>query len=699
MKNIIKYFALLSLVFISACNTNAPVENESPLIREPNESKEPIEPNIPVDNENDIEIIPPLETDNENEIQEPKSIIITLEDVPVEFINSIISYENFKVSETFSNSSSSNYNEIIFIYNEIENLQALVDGLSLPEIQDYSYVLKKVNDTTQIFLNPGPLIRQKDFFDGNVILNKENSGTFQFPFELPYMDRKIELNKLGVIGVVDYRQTTSDLSFLSQDQIVIFSDSFEALKTDLETYLVILTPDQTNDYLKEIFNKTINPNEILGYELNGKKIILFNSSSSNPNELDLINLDIFTLIGRVNIEEYMKISEGFILSSTGFIPDPEFVKPVNQIEFSPLDFCKLKTYLRHPNNSRTGFPYEPWVVKDQGVVRIAVIPLDFPDFPGDPDAIINLKEDVMRAEAWSEFMTSGKMVYELVFVNQWVRLPRNSDFYPTYDNPFSSTRQPWQESINQVFNAADNYIDFTNIDFAYFIFPYEALLNRPTLLYGKVNVETPLAGHIQMAVYGNENINNYYQNTFWSHMVHEILHFQGFVGHGPCHHCEMSMMTRDNGASKAVLSWEGFLAEWYGDDEVHCLTKDKLKDIPEIHLDSLDKLGGSTGFKNVMIPLSDHEIIVIEYRTDGPYSSLPPQQHGIFIYVVNTKKISNYPSSEWVSKVTDPSTYWFTLLDENNWYLFRKGQTVSYKDVSIEIIDSNVVRLSLISNE
>jgi hypothetical protein len=378
-----------------------------------------------------------------------------------------------------------------------------------------------------------------------------------------------------------------------------------------------------------------------------------------------------------------------------FITEDINIQAIYSKNYSSLDHCQIKTIARHSNNIRTGFPYESYVTKDSGKVRIAVIALDFPNFEGNPDVLEGLKNDVLRAEDWSRFMTNGDMIYEIEFVNQWVRLPYGPDYYPSYGNAYSADKQPYQDAINQVFNAADPYIDFTNIDFVYFIFPYESLLVRPTVLYGRINVVTERAGRIQMAIYGNENVNSYEQNSFWSHMVHEVLHFQGFVGHGPCHHCEIGIMTRDNGASKAILTWEGFLANWYDEDDVYCYTKEDIGTGIEYQLDSLDKLGGSPGFKNMMIPLSDHEIMIIEYRTNGPYSTLPREQQGILIYVVDTSKKSNYPSPEWVSKNTDPDTYWFTLLNEYNWHKFAKGQSVEYKDILIEIIESQTVRVSL----
>lgn len=703
MKKISLFFVLLMMISISACGANTTESDPSPEVNPPSNDFDNQKPDFDIEDDpsiTDEEISTPPSEDITEEFRETNTLFITLHNVPNSFLEQISSNEKFELSNSFSEEIMFDYQEIVFIYNDLEDLQSVVDGIDLPNLEDYSYSVKLNNKLIIIFLNPGPSIRQVDFYKNSLSLTKTLSGIYDLPFSLPLIDRNLKPQNFGSIGIVNYNHGQLEkLNFLPESQQFLFSNSTEALEANIDTYLIIFKYDQDIDYIQQIFEDVVNPGEIFAYQADGKKIILIGLNDANQSGLDFLTSDILNITGRVSFDEYQKLSDGLMFSKKGFVSDPSFVVKVNDIEFSPLDACRIKTYSRHNNNTRTGFPYESPVTKDNGTVRIAVIPLDFPNFPGDSGVLRQLKEDVLRAEAWSQFMTNGDMVYDVVFIEQWVRLPKSSDYYPTYDNAFAGTKQPWQESINQVFNAADSYVDFTDIDFAYFIFPYEALLDSPTLLYGRVNVQTPLAGQIQMAIYGNENINSYLLNSFWSHMVHEVLHFQGFIGHGPCHHCEVSIMTRDNGANKAVLSWEGFLAGWYDEEDVYCLSMDKLITKPEIHLDSLDKLGGSPGYKNVMIPLSDHEVIIIEYRTDGPYSNLPKEQQGILIYVVDSKKTSNYPSPEWVSKITDPSTYWHTLVDKNNWYLFKKGQTITYKSISIEIIDSNVVRLSLNSNE
>jgi hypothetical protein len=625
-----------------------------------------------------------------------QTLFVSIEDLPRVYVQNLASNRRTDFVTSISEEEMLAYQEVFFIYRNRNDLQSNITKFDLPDVPPYQYIVEVKDQQRHIYLNPGATVRQMDLFQELKKLDLTKEGIFELPFAFPLLDRSRSMDDFGSIAVVTTALNDGDqVGFLSLNRHELFRSAEEALEQDFDTYLFMYEQNNDPNYPRHNFGQVLNPGEILGIEVEGKTIILLRFSSDRRPELTQLKSNVLTLKGRVRIEEYLELSKGLIFSSVGFVADPENLIENNNIRFSPLDVCRIKTVARHGNNRRTGFPYEPSVTKDQGNVRIAVIPLDFPNFPGDPSVLPIYKEDVLRAEDWSRFMTGGKMTYEIEFVEQWVRLPYGPDYYPTYGSAFQNEKQSRQEAMNQVFNAADPFIDFKDIDFAYFIFPYESLLNKPTVLYGQISVTTPRAGQIQMAIYGNENLEVYSDKRFYKHMVHETLHFQGFIGHGPCHHCEIGIMVRDNGATSAILTWEGFLANWYDEEDVRCLTKEELKDTIEYKLDSLDQLGAAPGNKNLMIPLGANEIMIIEYRTDGLYSTLPKKQHGILIYIVNTSKISNYPSPEFGATNTDPNSYWFTLMNEFNWHKFAPGQSIRYAGVIIEVIDSNVVRLSL----
>jgi hypothetical protein len=200
-----------------------------------------------------------------------------------------------------------------------------------------------------------------------------------------------------------------------------------------------------------------------------------------------------------------------------------------------------------------------------------------------------------------------------------------------------------------------------------------------------------------MAVYGNEQSLSYTIFNFWTHLVHEVLHFQGFAGHGPCLSCPLSIMINDNGFSKAILSWEGFLADWYQDDHVQCIEKSELSEPFVVELDSLDQLGGTPGAKNIMVRLSNTKLLIVEYRTDGPFSNLPRYMHGIFPYVIDISKGSTYPQRSWDQAVIDLDNYWYSIYPSNpndqTSMIYQPGSSFEYDNVVVKVLAPNVIEL------
>jgi len=122
----------------------------------------------------------------------------------------------------------------------------------------------------------------------------------------------------------------------------------------------------------------------------------------------------------------------------------------------------------------------------------------------------------------------------------------------------------------------------------------------------------------------------------WDFATHEILHEQGLMGHGPYNGANYSIMQNQHGYSKMLLSWEAFLLDWWDENHLACIDIEDLNEPFIFQLDSLDQNGILIeGHKNLMIRLNDEEIVVIEYRTDGPFSDLPKEYQGITAYHIN----------------------------------------------------------------
>jgi hypothetical protein len=158
-------------------------------------------------------------------------------------------------------------------------------------------------------------------------------------------------------------------------------------------------------------------------------------------------------------------------------------------------------------------------------------------------------------------------------------------------------------------------------------------------------------------------------------------------------------MINEHTFSKAILSWEGFLAEWYGDDDVQCIEKENLEEPLVVKLDSLDKLGGQPGNKNLMVRLSDTKLLVLEYRTDGPYSSLPRYMRGIFPYVIDITKESQYPFQTFSQQEIDKDNYWYSIYPSNaqdqTSMIYKPESTISYDDVLVSVLAPDIIKVEL----
>jgi hypothetical protein len=274
-----------------------------------------------------------------------------------------------------------------------------------------------------------------------------------------------------------------------------------------------------------------------------------------------------------------------------------------------------------------------------GTVNVAVIPLDFYNAPATPKmSIRNYKKSLKKAVAWSSFVSGGKMKYNFIMANKWIRAPKGAEYY-TCPNcgspPGTPVLQSREDALTEAVTAADKYYDFSEIDYIYFLVPDNARLIHKSSIYGSVWASTPDDGSflIPSFMYSVEP-----GERFWSHVVHEVLHDQGFSGHGPSNGSDYGIMMNQWAKSKSLIGWDAFIAGWYDEDDVLCLDSRSNKYNIRKYLHSLDRIGGRPGLKTIIIRTSETRAIVVEYRTAGKFSKLSVKQSGMTAYSVDVSK-------------------------------------------------------------
>jgi hypothetical protein len=146
------------------------------------------------------------------------------------------------------------------------------------------------------------------------------------------------------------------------------------------------------------------------------------------------------------------------------------------------------------------------------------------------------------------------------------------------------------------------------------------------------------------------------------------------------------------GPSKAVTSWEAFMAGWFDEEEILCMESKSIDQEIFITMDSIDTFG--PGKESVMIRLNKEELIVVERREEGPFTRICPEcyspiEEGFTAYRINV----NNPQYR---DDNDPNS------DEKNFWSFlgspkdpKITDPVSFKGVTISLAGTNQIKLSV----
>lgn len=258
----------------------------------------------------------------------------------------------------------------------------------------------------------------------------------------------------------------------------------------------------------------------------------------------------------------------------------------------------------------------------------------------------------------------------------------------------------------EVVSIADPYVDFTNSDFVFVLFPKSIKLGEPDLGMANWRVETN-EGPVKNLFGGAEYL---YTNGYdlWSFWIHEWGHPMGLAGHTP--RSSVSIMDNQNGSSVMLNVWDTFFSGWMGSDELYCMPiEEKSKDITLIPLERLQR-----GPRGVIVPISDTNALVIEsHRAEGWGKRMMDSEYvrksgksgtasyGVSVYWIDTTMDTNRYAGSSGYMDTDAGERWADNLVPMGvtrpFDLLIKGDTVTYRGVTVEFVktgDYDTVRIT-----
>lgn len=613
----------------------------------------------------------------------------------------------------------------------IDNQESIVDEVIQPE-ETLEGSLDLVEEEEESENTVIPVIEEETKLDEN----QANNSIIQSSFDL-----NSTLEDFGIIHVLTgAARAGSSIDFLPEGSHIVFNDHQEFMASNASTRIIIYEYDHFLGLPPSTFDLELNPGEIAGLNKEGIKYIFVYNSSAERKELRSLTKDVLSFNGLETIDEYLLLLNS---AKEEFYSQPfREYKLSSKDVLSNIEVCQIEQTKRIPGDppQPKGFPLNYELVPATGDVNIAIVPVDFIDVPGDPELLEQWASEVYTLEEWSAFITGGKLNYKVHFANQWVRPPREAKWYgcPSclrliqgdYNEEPAIQLQSTEAAINEVLVAGDELYDWENIDFIMFMFPprAEAEPHYVRLYSHGGNFRTPNAGQFDVPTFGGfmgwfaPEFTNF---TVWDLTLHEVLHEQGLMGHGPFNGSDLSVMMNQHGYSKALLSWEAFLMGIYDEHQIDCLDLKTLETMEEpftYQLNSLDAVGaGEEGDVSLMVRLSSHEILVIEYRTDGPFSTLPEEWHGITAYTIDVDKpqFRCDACDDITTEEYEELNFWRYLKDPTqnhpciNYryhevygdldgrfcgeqrFIHATGAVLKYQNIQITIIDRNVVELTI----
>lgn len=336
--------------------------------------------------------------------------------------------------------------------------------------------------------------------------------------------------------------------------------------------------------------------------------------------------------------------------SPGIAPSPE-----------PIDTCRLRDM--RPNGGRPPDPGGPAITEaiaypvsgasrplplpNRGTVKIAVLPIDFSDVPGNVDPVQQFAQDRHELDAWIRHFSGGRMSYDWVLPSDWIRASKPSSGYQ-FLNPFYAGKPPpgtpggpFRESADitrDLLSDVGPDVDLTGVQVLLFLYP-EDVSEIWDLMTQAMYLDTPqLRGLVVSNATGSWLYG--YRMPLWSWLAHELLHHHGWAGHAPYDASPLDIMTHQAGQAFTISTWGRMVLDWQDSAEISCVDAAKPFD-HEVTLSPIDR--DEAGTKAVMVRLSESEALVIESRRRDRWSSgfdgwagLPDGFYGLTVTRVNT---------------------------------------------------------------
>jgi hypothetical protein len=661
-----KIVFLILFISLSACTLSVVEESVTPPVVEIPSLEEVIpKESTPIDEGSIIQ--EPVIVEPSIVIPEGATVVITKIDLAEGSLNSLLEVDEYFIFDELVFDLVERASHVILIY-EAELIKKIPPiSFGVPQLNPMDVAVRFIQGKTFSLIYPASTTHAETFLELLKYDDIHQGGDRMIRYQ-PIIDEIYPfMTKYGRVGVLtELAKPGESVPFLPRGTHEVFDDASSFLAADLDTRVILYPYNADLGYSPSRFGKSIERGDVEVFiDNNGVRTILIRERYRERFEWFFLSYEVLGLEGKYNSRQINDLFQynGRLYRGTRldypripFIPrNVPFVGTLSTLNprLSPLDVCRIQQTNRRvlplgyvDINDNLGFPML-FNVPPVGTVNIAIVAIDFPDVSGEEEFLPIYLSQVDTFIEWGHFVSGGAMTYNIQFPERWITAPREAKFYTRMggtqmdqNRPDAIATQPFEESVRQLVVAADPYVDWSIIDFVQFVFPIESSKYTVDLQGPVYDLQTPRAGLVSFWTWGAayeqfrpDNPNPKFR-TLWDWIAHEVLHYQGLVGHAPTGNSYGIMMDQ-HGESKALLSWESFMMGHFDERHIACIDPETIEEPIYLQLESLDQTGGAPGIKSLMIPVGEFEIVVLEYRTDGPFSDLSPEFHGFTAYYLN----------------------------------------------------------------
>jgi len=396
---------------------------------------------------------------------------------------------------------------------------------------------------------------------------------------------------------------------------------------------------------------------------------------------------------------------------------------------------------RYGGEGATAFPVVFGNLKPDQNVRLATIPVDWFDHQGNPADLSTENRQVQIFMDYYEMASNGALTFTPTFAEQWYRLPESVSSYPQRQVSDFNPKLA-QHGIN----AADDDLDFSQVDMVVFIFPTDAPIPAGVPLSPTEHASMQAFNDTDPAderyVASDEGwIRNYISGGMyfddplrpvWSYYIHEAAHMfempdwyliaaNAVLGSqtppelnldyaaGPLN--VWGVMSSQDGPSRTFVAWTRWLLGWLDDDQVDCYSLEQVQTHGSFDTELLALDIYESGTKAIIIRTGQYSGLLIESRRPVfpddwlvAWETNGRDPYGLIVYEID----ATLPGAYGTLSVVTPDGHEFGYMERGSRMhqkvidaLFNVGNSATVQGIGIELIFSgnrDVVRISAARN-